>query len=293
MEGTIYCIKINGEEKKYPKGTPFREIAEEYQNQFEDDIVLVLFNNRLRELRRRVKEDGELSFVTTKDKAGRKAYRRSVTFLMQRAVYNLAKEDGKQVTVKVLHSISQGHYCELEGEAPSQEYLARLKEEMGRLAEEKIPLQKRSISTDEAVALFRELGMHDKERLFSYRRSSKVNIYSIGHYMDYFYGYMVPDTGYLKYFGLEQYEGGFVVLFPDKNTKAPAKFAPSHKLFHVLRESADWGQKMEIGTIGALNDAVAQGRIRDVILVAEAPTWETLASKVSLSQSTVRDFTYW
>ena len=49
MEGTIYCIKINGEEKKYPKGTPFREIAEEYQNQFEDDIVLVLFNNRLRE----------------------------------------------------------------------------------------------------------------------------------------------------------------------------------------------------------------------------------------------------
>ncbi len=270
MEGTIYCIKINGEEKKYPKGTPFRESAEEYQNQFEDDIVLVLFNNRLRELRRRVKEDGELSFVTTKDKAGRKAYRRSVTFLMQRAVYNLAKEDGKQVTVKVLHSISQGHYCELEGEAPSQEYLARLKEEMGRLAEEKIPLQKRSISTDEAVALFRELGMHDKERLFSYRRSSKVNIYSIGRYMDYFYGYMVPDTGYLKYFGLEQYEGGFVVLFPDKNTKAPAKFAPSHKLFHVLRESADWGQKMEIGTIGALNDAVAQGRIRDVILVAEA-----------------------
>ena len=94
MEGTIYCIKINGEEKKYPKGTPFREIAEEYQNQFEDDIVLVLFNNRLRELRRRVKEDGELSFVTTKDKAGRKAYRRSVTFLMQRAGYNLAKEDG-------------------------------------------------------------------------------------------------------------------------------------------------------------------------------------------------------
>lgn len=270
MEETIYSVKINGEERKYPKGTPFREIAEEYQPQYEDDIVLVLFNNRLRELRRRVKEGGELSFVTTKDKAGRKAYRRSVTFLMQRAVYNLAKEDGKHVTVKVLHSISQGHYCELAGETPNQAYLARLKEEMWKLAEEKIPLQKRSISTDEAVALFRELGMHDKERLFSYRRSSKVNLYSIGHYTDYFYGYMVPDTGYLKYFELEQYEGGFVVLFPDKNTKAPAKFAPSHKLFHVLRESAEWGQKMEIGTIGALNDAVAQGKIRDVVLVAEA-----------------------
>lgn len=270
MEETLFHIKINGEEKQYKKGTPYQEIAAEYQSQFGDDIVLVLFNNRLRELRRRVKGDGELSFITTKDKAGRKAYRRSVTFLMQRAVCNLAKEDGKNVAVKVMHSISQGYYCELEGDQPSREYLVRLQNEMERLAEEKIPLQKRSISTDEAVALFRELGMYDKERLFSYRRSSKVNIYSIGHYMDYFYGYMVPDTGYLKYFGLERYENGFVVLFPDKNTKVPAKFAPSHKLFHVLRESAEWGEKMEIGTIGALNDAVAQGRIRDVILVAEA-----------------------
>lgn len=139
-----------------------------------------------------------------------------------------------------------------------------------RMAEENIPIQKKSISTDDAVELFRNSGMHDKERLFSYRRSSKVNIYSIGHYTDYFYGYMAPSTGYLKYFELEPYEDGFVVMFPDKNTRVPAEFTPSHKLFHVLRESAEWGETMQIGTIGALNDAVAQGRIRDVILVAEA-----------------------
>ena len=270
MEETAYCIRINGEEKKYLKGTPYQEIAEEYQSQYEDDIILVLFNNRLRELRKRVKGDGELVFVTARDKAGRKAYRRSVTFLMQRAVHNLAKDDGKQVTVKVAHSISQGYYCKLKGDVPSAEYLARLKAEMMRMAEENIPIQKKSISTDDAVELFRNAGMHDKERLFSYRRSSKVNIYSIGHYIDYFYGYMAPSTGYLKYFELEPYEDGFVVMFPDKNTRVPAEFSPSHKLFHVLRESAEWGEKMEISTIGALNDAVAQGRIRDVILVAEA-----------------------
>ena len=80
---------------------------------------------------------------------------------------------------------------------------------------------------------------------------------------------MVPDTGYLKYFELELYEGGFVLLFPDKDTKTPSKFVPSHKLFHVLKESAEWGAKLDIATIGALNDAIAQGRIRDVILVSE------------------------
>lgn len=270
MEETVYCIQINGEKKNYLKGTSYQEIAEEYQSRYKDDILLVLFNNRLRELRKTVKGDGTLVFVTARDKAGRKAYRRSVTFLMQRAVHNLAKDDGKQVTVKVAHSISQGYYCQLKGDIPDREYLARLKAEMMRMAEENIPIQKKSISTDDAVELFRNAGMHDKERLFSYRRSSKVNIYSIGHYIDYFYGYMAPSTGYLKYFELLPYEDGFVVMFPYKNTRVPAEFSPSHKLFHVLRESAEWGEKMEIGTIGALNDAVAQGRIRDVILVAEA-----------------------
>lgn len=270
MGETICRIKINGEEQQYPKGIYYRDIAAEYQDQFEDDIVLVMFNNRLRELSRRVKTDGELSFVTTKDRAGRKAYRRSASLLMQRAIYNLAKQEGKQVSVRIEHSISQGYFCELRGETPDQAYLLRLKEEMLRLAEERIPICKESVSTDEALALFHELGMRDKERLFAYRRSSKVNIYSIGHYMDYFYGYMVPDTGYLKYFELELYDKGFVLLFPDKNTKVTSPFQPSHKLFQVLRESAEWSEKLDIATIGALNDAVAQGRIQEVILLAEA-----------------------
>ncbi len=270
MKKSMYQIKVNGEEKQYPAGTSFMELAREYQPEYEDDIVLVMFNNRLKELHKIVKGDGELTFVTTRDRAGRKAYRRSVTFMMQRAIHNLSEEDKKSVSVRVEHSISQGYYCELTGATPDEAYISRLKKEMARLAEEQIPIQKKSISTDEAVVLFRELGMRDKERLFAYRRSSKVNIYSIGRYEDYFYGYMVPDTGYLKYFELELYAGGFVLLFPDKDTRTPSKFMPSHKLFHVLRESAEWGEKLDIGTIGALNDAIAQGRIRDVILVSEA-----------------------
>ena len=266
----MYHITINGDERQCQEGTTFLALAEEYQSQYEDDIVLALFNNRLRELNRTVETDGELTFITTRDKAGRKAYRRSVTLLMQRAVYNLAKEAGKEISVRVEHSISQGYYCELLGETPDKAYLLSLKMEMMRLVDKKIPIQKKNISTDAAVTLFRELGMTDKERLFAYRRSSRVNIYSIGNYMDYYYGYMVPDTGYLKYFDLELYEDGFVVLFPDKNTRVTAEFAPSHKLFRVLKESAEWGEKLDIGTIGALNDAVAQGRIGDVILVAEA-----------------------
>lgn len=273
--GEIRCkVKINGVEKEYEVGTSFLKLAEEYQPEYKDDIVLVLFNNHLCELNRVLEQDGELSFITTGDKAGRKAYRRSVTLLMQRGVYELAKKEGKETSVRVEHSISQGYYCEIYGKdgkiVPDSTYILKLKMEMMRLVDEKRPIEKRNIPTDEAVKLFCELGMYDKERLFQYRRSSRVNVYSIGNYIDYYYGYMVPDTGYLKYFDLELYEEGFVVLFPDKNTKLTAEFKPSHKLFHVLKESSEWGEKLDIGTIGALNDAVAQGRIQDVILVSEA-----------------------
>lgn len=274
MEKEMYKVIIDGETKEYSSKTPFSKLAEEYQAKYENDIVLVLFNNRLRELNKELNMDGELHFVTTGDRAGRKAYRRSVTLLMQRGVYDLAKSGTAQISVRVEHSISQGYYCELFQDdkkmIPDASWLLKLKMEMMRLVDDKRIINKKNISTDEAVVLFRELGMCDKERLFHYRRSSRVNIYSIGNYMDYFYGYMVPDTGYLKYFDLELYEDGFMVLFPDKNTKYTAAFNPSHKLFQVLKEAGDWGEKMDIRTIGALNDAVAKGRIQDVILVAEA-----------------------
>lgn len=273
--GEIICrVRIEGEEKEYESGTEFAVLAAEYQSRYEDDIVLVLFNNRLHELNNLLEHDGEVAFITTRDKAGRKAYRRSVTMLMQRGVHELAKKDGTKVSVRVEHSISQGYYCELYGKEgiikPDSTYLLRLKMEMMRLVDEKRPIEKKNMTTDKAVKLFRELGMYDKERLFYYRRSSRVNVYSIGNYMDYYYGYMVPHTGYLKYFDLELYEDGFVVVFPDKNTRVTAQFNPSHKLFHVLKESSKWGDRLDIGTIGALNDAIAQGRILDVILASEA-----------------------
>lgn len=276
MSDKMVTLKIEGEEKQYPFGTSFLAIAQEYQEKYADDIVLVVYNNRLRELNKKVERDGSLTFVTTADKTGKKAYRRSVTLLMQKAVHNLWGE-GK-VTVRVMYSIEQGYYCELRKRDESGEHrvdvneakIADLKHEMYRLVMADIEIEKRSINTDDAIALFHELGMTDKEKLFRYRRSSRVNIYVIDHYKDYFYGFMVPSTGYLRYYDVTMYEDGFVLLFPNANTKTVADFQPSGKLFHTLKASRDWGRMQSIDTIGALNDAIAAGRMQEVILTQEA-----------------------
>ncbi len=195
MKEQMIHLQIRGEKKDYPLGTTYIELAEEYQQYYEEDIVLVLLNNRLRELSKTVETDGVVEFVTTGNRIGKKAYRRSVLLLMQKAVHNLYGEQG--VTVRIMHSIGQGNYCELRGDMDvTQEVVLKLKMEMMRLCDANLPIEKRNMNTDEAVALFGRLGMRDKERLFGYRRSSRVNIYELDHYKDYFYGYMVPSLTY-------------------------------------------------------------------------------------------------
>ena len=276
MSDKMVTLEILGEKKQYQKGTSFLSIAQEYQGLYPDDIVLVVYNHRLRELGKTVKNDGVLEFVTTADKTGRKTYRRSVTLLMQKAVWNLW--NAQHTAVRVMYSIGQGYYCELWEKTESgqrriavdAEKIAALKTEMYRLVMADIEIEKRSINTDEATALFRELGMTDKEKLFRYRRSSRVNIYVLDHYKDYFYGFMVPSTGYLRYYDLLTYEDGFMLLFLGHNTKEVEEFRPSVKLFGTLKHSREWGKMLEIDTIGALNDAIAAGRMQQIILTQEA-----------------------
>lgn len=286
--GQTFQVEVAGKKIEVPEGTTFLELAKQYQEQYEEDIVLASFNKRLRELNKHVEADGELTFFTTGDKVGRKAYRRSATLLMQRAVHNLWGKEG--ISVKVLFSISKGYYCELRQGTPivedkplctdgvnektlvqmDQKKLLELKVEMMRLVDADIVFEKESIDTEDAVLLFANLGMEDKEKLFKYRRSSRVNIYEIGNYKDYYYGYMVPSTGYLKYFDLTLMEDGFVLLYPDKNAKVVEEFKPSMKLFHTLKDSKEWGEMLDMGTIGALNDKIASGDMQEMILTQEA-----------------------
>lgn len=276
MNEKMVTLEIGGEKKQYPFGTSFEKIAAEYQKQQKDEIVLVLYNNRLRELNKKAEKDGTLTFITAADNTGKKTYRRSATLLMQKAVFNLWGD--AHISVRVMYSISQSYYCELirreEGKqetVPFDENKANeLKEEMDRLVAADIPIEKWNMNTDDAIVLFKELGMSDKEKLFRYRRSSRVNLYVLDHYKDYFYGFMVPSTGYLRAYDIKPYEDGFVLLFPGKDTNEVAPFEPSGKLFYTLKRSREWGKMLEIDTVGALNDAITAGRTQDIILTQEA-----------------------
>ena len=268
----MYTVTVAGETYEYPAGTTYLQIAEKFQHLYDHSIVLAVINgHRLQELNKILKDDIEISFLTTGDGIGFETYRRSLCFLLVKAAHDIGGHDAVE-RVRIHFSLGKGYYCTIEGDVElSQDFLDRVDARMRQLCEEKIKIEKRAVPTAEAIELFHNHGMYDKEKLFEYRRSSEVNIYKINEFEDYFYGYMVPDTSYLKYFSLHLHDEGFILQMPAKDhpeTVGPVEFRP--KLFRVLKDSVNWGDMQGIDTVGALNDMVTHNDMREVVLVQEA-----------------------
>ena len=264
-------VTIDGEKREYGTDVRFLDIAREYQEKYEDDILLVSVDGKLKELHKTVKEDCELKFITAREKPGMQTYQRSAVFLMLKAFYDVVgREKIEKLTVDF--TVSNGFFVDARGDfLLSEELLCAVKARMRELADEAIPIMKRSINTDDAVELFHQYRMYDKERLFQYRRASRVNIYSIGNFEDYYYGYMVQNTGYIKYFDLKLYEDGFVLVLPRRSDpKKLEEFKPLPKLYRALRDSSVWGEQLGVSNVGNLNDLIARGEMNKLILMQEA-----------------------
>ena len=149
---------------------------------------------------------------------------------------------------------------------------------IGSITDRELAVILDDLHTDDAVELFHRHRMYDKERLFNYRRVSRVNIYSIGGFEDYYYGYMVQNTGYIRYFDLIPYHYGFVLMMPQmSDPQRLPEFEPQEKLFATLSESSGWGKRLDLENVGALNDRIASGQMQRLILVQEALQEQRLA----------------
>ena len=264
-------VSLNGKTYEYPEGTRYLEIAADMQKDYSHDIVLVSVNKRLRELNKKLYEDAELVFYTTADMVGAQSYRRSLTMLLMKAIYRVAGHD--HVTrAQVHYSLSNGYYCTVEGDVQVDgTFLAAVKAQMQEYVARKTPIEKKNVGTDKALRIFHNHRMYDKEKLFRFRRVSKVNIYNIGYYDDYFYGYMADHAGYVQYFDLKLYDEGFVLELPErKNPSVIPPFQPQDKIFHVQKESQEWAEKMDISYVGDLNDRITKEGISNILLVQEA-----------------------
>ena len=265
-------VAIKGSILQYDKGTTFENIVKGYQEQYNNSIALIFFNGKMKELSKRLERDGFISFITTADSAGHNAYVRTAHMMMVKSVRDVLKDVAGDVHVKIEFALGNGYYCSVRGGIKvTDEFASKVQESMERLRDKRVPIIKKTYPIDDAIELFKRQGMHDKERLFHYRRGSTINVYSMEGYYDYFYGYMLPSTAYVNLFEVRAYRDGLLLLLPSAEKPFEiGEFEDQESLFEQLFLSTKWGDLVNISTVGDLNDAICGGSISDMILVQEA-----------------------
>ncbi|HZL46468.1 MAG TPA: nucleoside kinase [Opitutaceae bacterium] len=259
----------DGRTLRGPRGATAESLLDPMVAGLPAPLVGVVVNGNLQELTHPIAMEARICPVTMADADGARIYRRSLTFLLEAAFARLFP----QAFLFINHSLaSGGYFCGAGGRNPlTPGELKDLATEMRRLAEQNLPISGREATVPEAIAFFESRNDLDKVRLMRHRRKPTVILYRLGECVDYHHGFMVPSTGYLRWFELAAMDGGFALRYPRQHT--PTKLEPmveSPKLLAAFRQYGAWLQRLGISGVGALDDAIKAGRSREIILVSEA-----------------------
>lgn len=251
------------------RGSPVGEFLKHTEEWQSTHIVGAIVNGELRELTYPIKMDANIAPVDMSDPDGARIYRRSLVFLLSAAFEQVFPDD----TLTVDHSVSSGgYYCQVAGQKSlTKEELEALEARMKEMVAQDLPFERDLVPLDEAIEFFRSHGKDDKVQLLKYRQKDNLVLYTLGSFRDYHHGYMVPSTGYLKWFDLTPMGEGFILHYPRRH--APTELLPLpeySKLLKTFQQYGGWLYRLGIDSVGALNDSIQQDRIREVILVSEA-----------------------
>ena len=272
MSETMLKVTADGRDALYPRGTSYEIIARDFQAGYKNDILLVSRDGKLQELHKTLDRDCALTFLTAVDKPGYQTYERSLILLFLKAFYDVvgAERIGR---VCVDHSVSHALFIRTEGDFTLDvALLSQVEARMTALRDAALPIVKMDADTEDAIAFFRSHGMPDKAEVLRYRIGSRVNIYELDGFLDYFYGYMVPNTSYLKRFGLlPAGDGSLYLRTPaQEDPSALGDFTPSLKVSQAQLAATLHTEKLGIPNVGKLNNWIAQDRSKEIILAQEA-----------------------
>lgn len=268
---SMYTVTMDGVRRSYPAGTPYLDIVQDVHPTHFQDILLVERDGKLCELREGLDRDCTLKMITLQAKPGMQTYERSAIFLMLKAFYDVVGSQRIQ-RICVEYSLSHALFITATGSFQlDQPLLDQVEGRMRELVSQALPIEKHSIPTDDAIAMFQQRKLYDKAKLLRCRISSRVNYYSLEDFSDYFYGYMVPHTGYLTCFHLELFHDGFVLRLPDAaHPDQLAPFRPSLNVFQTLYNGERKSAALHISNVADLNEVICKGEATQTILAHEA-----------------------
>lgn len=253
-----------------PYGTPLQDLIKEYDIRLETEVLGALVNNKVRDLTYKIHKPAIIDFFDYYSTFGHNMYVRSLYFLLCKAVDDVLPRSAK---LHIKHSISGGKYCTITNmdQPLDEDIVSRLYAQMRKLVERNIPFERKGMLTPDAIRLFQEHGLEDKYELFKNRDRIFTSVYALGNTVNYYYGFMVPSTGYLKVFGLEKYESGMLLKVPSsKNINVIPRTRSFPKLFSVYQHHKEWAEQMGVPFVSDVNRLVENDLTLEGIMVAEA-----------------------
>ncbi|MCR4568771.1 MAG: nucleoside kinase [Bacteroidales bacterium] len=265
----VYC-KNTKETKRFPEGTSLVQVLNEFEFEHPYPIVSAKVNNVSQGLKFKVYQNKDIEFIDVRESSGMRVYYRSLCFLLFKAASDVFP--GSKLYME--HPISNGYFCHLrkaDGSELTEADVALLKEKMQELVEKDMPFHRYDVQTDRAIKEFHKAGFEDKVRLLQTSGEAYTDYYTLGDTSDYYYGKLVPSTGYLTVWGLLPYHDGLLLQAPSREDPTHvAPFVDQPKTFEMFKENLRWNIIMGLSTVGDVNEAFLNGRASELIQIAEA-----------------------
>ena len=266
-------LNIDGCKKTYDlknntDGIRLSDIAKDFENNYSGYISLAVVNNDVQELNTYIKEDSDIKFLDTKNPDGLRVYTRTLNLVFIMACKCLFKDS----RVVIEHSLSNGVYCEIYlGRDITEEDISKIKDKMDKIIAKDYDINKNIYTKKEAIEIFKSIGLDEKAELIKYKENDIVKIYKCNNYIDHFYGYLMPSTGYIKSYDLFKYRNGVILMAASEDDKhIPKKFVPQPKLANIYKEAEEWSNLMGVDKVLSLNKIIEEKKYGEIIRIVEA-----------------------
>ena len=265
----VYC-KNTQETKRFPEGTSLLQMLSEFDCHRPYPIVSAKVNNVSQGLKFKVYQNKDIEFIDVRESSGMRVYCRSLCFLLYKAASDMFP--GSKLYME--HPISHGYFCHLrkaDGTEISAQDLVVLERRMKELVEKDMPFHRYDVQTERAIKEFRKAGYEDKVKLLETSGEAYTDYYTLGETSDYYYGKLVPSTGYLKVWGIMPYHDGLLLQLPSREDPSKvADFVDQPRTYEIFKEALRWNIIMGLATVGDVNEAFLHGRASELIQIAEA-----------------------
>ena len=287
----VHATLPDGRVFEAPIGTAVRDVLRAAFGEPKRPFMAAIVDGRLRELTFTLGGDAWVTPLDATSADGVRVYRRSLSFLMLVAFDEVFP--GSEIFIEHSAATAAGYYCEVRGRDQfTADDLRLVERRMRDIVAEDAPITREQVSRQEAIDVYEWRGETDKARLLAHRERETLTLYRLHERRDYLQGYMVPSAGCLRHFSLHALPTGFILRFPHQRQPGVMEpLTPYPKLFAVFEQAGDWLDRLEIRSAGALNDAIAGDRIRQVSLVAEAlheSGIARIASRIAETQGRIR-----